>query len=57
MVAIASDTFEAVHDRTRAWTARADRMKRKINRRFTTAKARRVFSRQTASTLSPVQAL
>ena len=37
------DTFEALRDRTRAWTARADRARRKIIWRFTTAKARRVF--------------
>jgi transposase len=37
------DTFEALRDRTRAWTARADRRRRAIIWRFTTAKARRVF--------------
>lgn len=37
------DSFDALHDRTHAWTARADRVRRKIIWRFTTAKARRVF--------------
>jgi transposase len=46
------DTFEALRDRTRAWTARADRAKRKIIWRFTTAKARRVFRYKRRSTMS-----
>ncbi len=46
------DTFEALRDRTRAWTARADRAKRKILWRFTTAKARRVFHYKRRSTMS-----
>jgi transposase len=46
------DTFEALRDRTRAWTARADRARRKINWRFTTAKARRVFCYKRRSTMS-----
>ena len=46
------DTFEALRDRTRAWTARADRARRKINWRFTTAKARRVFRYKRRSTMS-----
>ena len=37
------DTFDALRDRTRAWNTRADRAKRTITWRFTTAKARRVF--------------
>jgi hypothetical protein len=37
------DTVEAFRDRTHAWTARADRARRKVTWRFTTAKARRVF--------------
>ena len=37
------DTFEALRDRTRAWAVRADRARRTISWRFTTAKARRVF--------------
>jgi transposase len=46
------DTFEALRDRTRSWTARADRAKRKILWRFTTAKARRVFRYKRRSTMS-----
>jgi transposase len=46
------DTFDALSDRTRAWTARADRVKRKIIWRFTTAKARRVFRYKRRSTMS-----
>lgn len=46
------DTFEALRDRTRAWTARADRAKRQIIWQFTTAKARRVFRYTRRSTLS-----
>jgi transposase len=46
------DTFEALRDRTRAWSARADRAKRKIIWRFTTAKARRVFRYTRRSTMS-----
>ena len=46
------DTFEALRDRTRAWTARADRAKRKIIWRFTTAKARRIFRYKRRSTIS-----
>jgi transposase len=46
------DTFEALRDRTRAWSARADRAKRKIIWRFTTAKARRVFRYKRRSTMS-----
>jgi transposase len=46
------DTFEALRDRTHAWTARADRARRKITWRFTTAKARRVFRYKRRSTMS-----
>jgi transposase len=46
------DTFEALRDRTRAWTARGDRTKRTIIWRFTTAKARRVFRYKRRSTMS-----
>jgi transposase len=46
------DTFEALRDRTRAWSARADRAKRKFIWRFTTAKARRVFRYKRRSTMS-----
>jgi transposase len=46
------DTFEALQDRTRAWAARADRGRRKIIWRFTTAKARRVFRYKRRSTMS-----
>ena len=46
------DTFEALRDRTRAWTARADRSRRTIIWRFTTAKARRVFRYKRRSTIS-----
>lgn len=46
------DTFEALRDRTRAWTARTDRARRKIIWRFTTAKARRVFRYKRRSTMS-----
>jgi transposase len=46
------DTFEALRDRTRAWTARADRARRKIRWRFTTAKARRVFRYKRRGTTS-----
>ena len=45
-------TLEALRDRTRAWTARADRARRKITWRFTTAKARRVFRYKRRSTMS-----
>jgi transposase len=38
------DSFEALCDRTRAWTARADRARRKIIWRFTTALRRGVCS-------------
>jgi DDE superfamily endonuclease len=46
------DCFEALCDRTRAWSARADRGRRKIVWRFTTAKARRVFHYTRRSTMS-----
>jgi hypothetical protein len=46
------DTFEALRDRTRAWSARADRARRNIIWRFTTAKARRVFRYKRRSTMS-----
>ena len=46
------DTFEALRERTRAWTARADRERRTIIWRFTTAKARRVFRYKRRSTMS-----
>jgi hypothetical protein len=46
------DTFEALRDRTRTWTARADRARRKIIWGFTTAKARRVFRYKRRSTMS-----
>ena len=46
------DTFEALRDRTRAWTARTDRARRTIIWRFTTAKARRVFRYKKRSTMS-----
>ena len=46
------DTFEALRDRTRAWTRRADRSKRTITWRFTTAKARRLFRYKKRSTIS-----
>jgi transposase len=46
------DTFEALRDRTRAWTKRTDRARRKIVWRFTTAKARRVFRYKRRSTMS-----
>jgi transposase len=46
------ESFEALCDRTRAWTARADRGRRKIVWRFTTAKARRVFRYERRSTMS-----
>jgi transposase len=46
------DTFEALRDRTRAWTARADHARRTIIWRFTTAKARRVFRYNRRSTMS-----
>jgi hypothetical protein len=46
------DTFEALRDRTRAWSARADRARRKITWRFTTAKARRVFRYKRRSIMS-----
>src|SRR5262245_50667173 len=46
------ESFEALCDRTRAWTARADRARRKILWRFTTAKARRVFRYNRRSTMS-----
>jgi|SRR5215471_11576649 len=36
-------TLEDLASRTRAWTARANRSRRKINWRFTTSDARRVF--------------
>ena len=46
------DNFEALCGRTRAWTARADRARRKIAWRFTTAKARRVFRYTRRGTMS-----
>jgi transposase len=46
------DTFDALRDRTRAWTARSDRGRRTIMWRFTTAKARRVFRYKRRSTMS-----
>ena len=46
------ETFDALRDRTRAWTARADRARRKIFWRFTTAKARRVCRYKPRSTMS-----
>jgi transposase len=46
------DSFDALRERTRAWTARADRARRKIIWRFTTAKARCVFRYTRRSTLS-----
>jgi transposase len=46
------DTFDALRDRTRAWTTRADRARRQITWRFTTAKARRVFRYKRRSTMS-----
>ena len=46
------DSFEALRDRTRAWTSRADRYRRPILWRFTTAKARRVFRYKPRSTMS-----
>jgi len=46
------DSFEALRDRTRAWTTRADRRRRTILWRFTTAKARRVFRYKRRSTMS-----
>jgi hypothetical protein len=46
------DTFAALRDRTRAWTMRADRARRTITWRFTTAKARRVFGYKRQSTMS-----
>lgn len=46
------DSFEALCDRTRAWTARADHGRRKIVWRFTTAKARRTFGYKRRSTMS-----
>jgi transposase len=46
------ETFDALRDRTRAWTTRADRARRQITWRFTTAKARRVFRYKRRSTMS-----
>jgi transposase len=46
------DTLEALRGRTRAWTARADRARRKIIWRFTTAKARRIFRYKRRSIMS-----
>ena len=46
------DTFEALRARTRAWNARANRARRMIIWRFTTAKARRVFRYTRRSTMS-----
>lgn len=46
------ESFDALCDRTRAWTARADRGRRKIVWRFTTAKARRVFRYKRRRTMS-----
>ena len=46
------DTLDALCDRTRAWTMRADRARRTIIWRFTTAKARRVFRYKRRSTVS-----
>src|SRR5262249_57173769 len=46
------DSLKALCNRTRAWTARADRTRRKIVWRFTTAKARRVFRYKRQSSMS-----
>jgi len=46
------ETFEALRDRTQAWTARADHTRREIVWRFTTAAARRVFRYKHRSTMS-----
>jgi hypothetical protein len=45
------DTFEALRDRTSTWNMRADRTKRTITWRFTTAKARRLFRYKKRSTI------
>lgn len=45
------ESFDVLRDRTRAWTARADRARRRIVWRFTTAKARRVFRYTPQSTM------
>jgi hypothetical protein len=46
------DSFDALRERTRAWNTRADRAKRTITWRFTTAKARRIFRYKKRSTIS-----
>jgi hypothetical protein len=46
------DTFEALRERTCAWNRCADRAKRTITWRFTTAKARRLFRYKKRSTIS-----
>jgi len=46
------DTFDALRDRTHAWNTAADRAKRTITWRFTTAKARRLFRYKKRSTMS-----
>jgi len=46
------ETLDALRDRPRAWTARADRARRKTIWRFTTAKARRVFRYKRRRTVS-----
>ncbi len=45
-------TVAALRQRTRVWTARANRAKRTITWRFTSSKARRVFGYTTRSTMS-----
>jgi hypothetical protein len=46
------DNFDLLRERTRAWNTRADRAKRTITWRFTTAKARRLFRYKRRSTIS-----
>jgi hypothetical protein len=46
------DTFEALRDRTHAWNLSAERARRTITWRFTTAKARRLFRYKKRSTMS-----
>lgn len=46
------ETVKALRDRTRLWNARANRAKRTITWRFTSAKARRVFGYTKPSTMS-----
>jgi hypothetical protein len=46
------DTFDALRDRTQTWNTAADRAKRTITWRFTTAKARRLFRYKKRSTMS-----